>query len=57
MMLENFAVLSSQFNSVMQVMQNSRTPNLKNFVLLPVHLSMDRDPNLDVEISLICKSR
>lgn len=47
-MLDSFAVLSSQFSSVLAILRNERTPPLRNLVLLPVRLSLDVDPQLQV---------
>uniref|UniRef100_A0A915L690 Mediator of RNA polymerase II transcription subunit 8 n=1 Tax=Romanomermis culicivorax TaxID=13658 RepID=A0A915L690_ROMCU len=45
-MLENFGVLSGEYNNLMQILHSCRMP-LKNFVLMPCRLSMEADSRLE----------
>lgn len=44
--LDNFALLSGQVNTLLKVMKNDKTPAFRNRVLLPIHLSPERDEEL-----------
>jgi len=44
--LDNFALLSGQVNTVLKILRNEKTPLLRNKVLLPLVLSPDRDEDL-----------
>lgn len=46
-MLDNFALLSGQLNSLKQLLRGDKMPALRNFVLFPVLLSQDADPHLE----------
>ncbi|GAB6028834.1 mediator of RNA polymerase II transcription subunit 8 [Chamberlinius hualienensis] len=45
-MLDNFALLSGQANSLLKVLKNDKTPLLRNFISLPIRLNPDRDEEL-----------
>uniref|UniRef100_A0A5S6QB36 Mediator of RNA polymerase II transcription subunit 8 n=1 Tax=Trichuris muris TaxID=70415 RepID=A0A5S6QB36_TRIMR len=45
-LLATFAIISGQFNSVLQILRNERTPILKSHVLLPARLSMETDADI-----------
>lgn len=44
--LDSFALLSGQVNTLLKVLKNDKTPPLRNRVLLPIHLSPERDDEL-----------
>ncbi|KFM62173.1 Mediator of RNA polymerase II transcription subunit 8, partial [Stegodyphus mimosarum] len=44
--LDNFALLSGQVNTLLKILRNEKTPLLRNRVLLPLLLSPDRDEEL-----------
>nr|SVE93387.1 EOG090X0JK2 [Moina brachiata] len=44
--LDSYAVISGQMNSLLKVMKNDKTPLLRNFVVLPLLLSPDPDEEL-----------
>ncbi|XP_013781668.1 mediator of RNA polymerase II transcription subunit 8-B-like [Limulus polyphemus] len=44
--LDNFALLSGQVNTLMKILKNDKTPLLRNRVLLPLALSPERDEEL-----------
>lgn len=44
--LDNFALVSGQVNTLLKILKNEKTPNLRNRVLLPLLLSPDRDEEL-----------
>lgn len=44
--LDNFALLSGQVNTILKILRNEKTPLLRNKVLLPLVLSPDRDEEL-----------
>jgi len=46
MVLDNFALLSGQVNTVLKILRNEKTPLLRNRILLPLLLSPDRDEEL-----------
>ncbi|XP_070195776.1 mediator of RNA polymerase II transcription subunit 8-A-like isoform X2 [Littorina saxatilis] len=46
-MLDNFALMSGQLNSLKQLLRGDKMPALRNFVLFPVLLSQDPDPHLE----------
>ncbi|XP_042900046.1 mediator of RNA polymerase II transcription subunit 8 [Parasteatoda tepidariorum] len=46
MVLDNFALLSGQVNTVLKILRNEKTPLLRNRILLPLVLSPDRDEEL-----------
>ncbi|XP_033096880.1 mediator of RNA polymerase II transcription subunit 8-like isoform X2 [Anneissia japonica] len=45
--LDSFALLSSQINMLNKVLKGDKTPSLRNMVLLPLELSLDRDEDLE----------
>lgn len=45
--LDNFALLSGQLNSLGKVLKNEKVPALRNHLLLPLVLSPERDPELE----------
>ena len=47
-MLDNFALLSGQISSLNRLMKNEKMPIFRNYALLPLVLSPDRDPQLEV---------
>ena len=47
-MLDNYALLSGQLNSLKQLLRGDKMPALRNFVLFPILLSQDPDPHLEV---------
>lgn len=49
-LLDNFALLSGQLNTLGKLLRNDKVPPLRNSVLLPIALSGDRDPELEVNI-------
>ena len=51
-MLDNFALLSGQLNTLGKLLRNDKVPPLRNSVLLPIALSGDRDPELEVNIPI-----
>ncbi|XP_061191112.1 mediator of RNA polymerase II transcription subunit 8-A-like, partial [Saccostrea echinata] len=46
-MLDNFALLSGQLNTLGKLLRNEKVPPLRNSVLLPIALSGDRDQELE----------
>ncbi|ESP01274.1 hypothetical protein LOTGIDRAFT_186104 [Lottia gigantea] len=46
-MLDNFALISSNMNSLSKVLKGERIPPLRNFTLFPVLLSPERDQELE----------
>ena len=51
-MLDNFALLSGQISSLNRLMKNEKMPIFRNYVMLPLALSPERDPELEVSIFL-----
>lgn len=45
--LNSFALLSGQINTLNRHLKNDKTPALKNLILLPLKLSQDRDEELE----------
>merc|ERR1712183_38646 len=45
--LDNFALLSGQLNSLSRLLKSEKIPPLKNYVLLPLALSPDKDMDLE----------
>ncbi|GAB1605815.1 mediator of RNA polymerase II transcription subunit 8-like isoform X2 [Argonauta hians] len=45
--LDNFALLSGQLNSLTRLLKSEKIPPLKNYVLLPLALSPDKDTELE----------
>lgn len=45
--LDSFALLSGQLNSLGRVLKNEKVPALRNHLLLPLVLSPERDPELE----------
>ncbi|XP_052080141.1 mediator of RNA polymerase II transcription subunit 8-B-like [Mytilus californianus] len=45
--LDNFALISGQLNSLGKVLKNDRSPHLRNHLLLPLALRPDRDAELE----------
>lgn len=45
--LDNFALLSGQLNSLSRLLKSEKIPPLKNYVLLPLALSPDKDLDLE----------
>ena len=46
--LDNFALLSGQISSLNRLLKNEKTSVLRNHVLIPLVLAVDRDPDLEV---------
>ena len=46
-MLDNFALLSGQISSLNRLMKNEKMPIFRNYVMLPLQLSPERDPELE----------
>lgn len=44
--LNSFALLSGQLNTLMKVLRNDKTPPLRNRILLPLFLNPERDEDL-----------
>lgn len=44
--LDNFALLSGQLNTLLKVLRNDKTPPLRNRILLPLFLNPERDEEL-----------
>lgn len=56
-MLDNFALLSGQLNTLNKVLKNEKTPLLKNQVIIPLLLSPDRDEEIMVSMDPLPSSR
>lgn len=52
-MLDSFALLSGQLNTLNKVLKHEKTPLLRNQVIIPLVLSPDRDEEIMVRIWLI----
>lgn len=52
--LDNFALLSGQLNTINKLLKNDKTPSFRNQVIIPLLLSPDRDE--DLAVSLIINS-
>lgn len=48
--LDNFALLSGQLNTINKLLRNEKTPSFRNQVIIPLLLSPDRDEELAVSI-------
>lgn len=48
--LDNFALLSGQLNTINKLLKNEKTPSFRNQVIIPLLLSQDRDEDLAVGI-------
>lgn len=48
--LDNFALLSGQLNTINKLLKNEKTPSFRNQVIIPLLLSPDRDEDLAVSI-------
>lgn len=48
MVLDNFALVSGQVNTILKILRNEKTPLLRNKVLLPLVLNPDKDEELMV---------
>eukprot|EP00794_Sanderia_malayensis_P007851 gene7851-8700_t len=46
-MLDSFAVLSGQINTLNKIMKDERMPIFRNLVLFPILVSLDRDESLE----------
>lgn len=46
--LDNFALLSGQLNSLGRLLKSDRMPALRNYVFLPLELNPERDVELEV---------
>lgn len=46
--LDNFALLSGQLNTINKLLRNEKTPSFRNQVIIPLLLSPDRDEDLAV---------
>lgn len=46
--LDNFALLSGQLNTINKLLKNEKTPSFRNQVIIPLLLSPDRDEDLAV---------
>uniref|UniRef100_A0A3Q4HL03 Mediator of RNA polymerase II transcription subunit 8 n=1 Tax=Neolamprologus brichardi TaxID=32507 RepID=A0A3Q4HL03_NEOBR len=46
--LDNFALLSGQLNTINKLLRNEKTPSFRNQVIIPLVLSPDRDEDLAV---------
>lgn len=47
-MLDNFALLSGQLNTINKLLKNEKTPSFRNQLIIPLLLSQDRDDDLAV---------
>ena len=47
-MLDSFATLSGQMSTLMKQLGSDNLPPLHNHVLLPLQVSSDKDPDLEV---------
>lgn len=45
-LLDNFSLISSQVNTLSKILKSEKTTQLRNFVLLPLHLQPEPDPEL-----------
>ena len=45
--LDNFALLSGQINTLNKLLSNERMPALRNLCILPIKVSMDKDDELE----------
>ncbi|XP_002730817.1 mediator of RNA polymerase II transcription subunit 8-like [Saccoglossus kowalevskii] len=45
--LDSFAIISSQINTLNKVLKSEKTPPLRNFILLPLVLAPERDEDLE----------
>lgn len=50
--LDNFALISSDINSLTRMIKNAKIPLLKNYAIVPLLLSPDVDQELQVGILL-----
>lgn len=48
--LDNFALLSGQLNTINKLLKNEKTPSFRNQVIIPLLLSPDRDEDLAVSV-------
>lgn len=48
--LDNFALLSGQLNTINKLLKNEKTPSFRHQVIIPLLLSPDRDEDLAVSI-------
>jgi len=46
--LDNFALVSGQLNTINKLLRNEKTPSFRNQVIIPLELSPDRDDELAV---------
>ncbi|KAL1237882.1 Mediator of RNA polymerase II transcription subunit [Trichinella pseudospiralis] len=46
-LLNSFRVISSQFNSMLQLLRSDRASHFKNYVFLPIRLSVEVDADLE----------
>ncbi|KAG7246439.1 hypothetical protein CRUP_009761, partial [Coryphaenoides rupestris] len=44
--LDNFALVSGQLNTINKLLRNEKTPSFRNQVIIPLELSPDRDDEL-----------
>ena len=51
--LDNFALLSGQLNTINKLLRNEKTPSFRNQVIIPLLLSPDRDEELAVSIYIV----
>lgn len=51
--LDNFALLSGQLNTINKLLKNEKTPSFRNQVIIPLLLSPDRDEDLAVSIRAV----
>ena len=49
--LDNFALLSGQLNTINKLLKNEKTPSFRNQVIIPLLLSPDRDEDLAVSVT------
>lgn len=49
--LDNFALLSGQLNTINKLLRNEKTPSFRNQVIIPLLLSPDRDEDLAVSMA------
>ena len=47
-MLDNFALVSGQINTLNRLLKSEKMPLLRNQICLPLVLTPDRDPELEV---------
>ena len=46
--LDNFALISSQINSLSRLLKSDKCPALRNYAVVPLAFSTEKDSNLEV---------